>query len=265
MIGIIDTHCHLDASVFDDDREQVVQRARASGLSGLVIIGHDPERWQDVVALATGLGVRHTIGVHPNLAQQWSDDLVPALRDAAIRTGAVAIGETGLDFFRDATDGDLQRAAFVAQIELARDLDLPLVIHQREAFDEVCALLRTHGPARGIFHCFTGTTEEARIAIDLGFALGIGGVLTFPRSTDLRTTVGELPREALLLETDSPYLAPRSRRGKRNEPGYASEVADVLAEALGTTRDDVIALTTSNAERVFGTMLAFNTALGATG
>ena len=264
MIGIIDTHCHLDASVFDDDREQVVARARASGLSGLVIIGHDPERWHAVIDLATRLGVRHTIGVHPNLAQQWSDDLVPALREAATRTGAVAIGETGLDFFRDAADGDLQRAAFVAQITLARDLDLPLVIHQREAFGEVCDLLRTHGPARGVFHCFTGTSEEARIAIDLGFALGIGGVLTFPRSSELRTTVGEVPREALLLETDSPYLAPRSRRGKRNEPGCASEVADVLAGALGIARNDVIALTTRNAERVFGTTLAFDTTLGAT-
>lgn len=263
MIGIIDTHCHLDASVFDDDREQVIARARASGLSGLVIIGHDPERWQAVIDLAVGLGVRHTIGVHPNLAQQWSDDLVPAMRNAAIDTGAIAIGETGLDFFRDTADADLQRAAFVAQIHLARELNLPLVIHQREAFDEVCGLLRTHGPVRGVFHCFTGTTHEARIAIDLGFALGIGGVLTFPRSADLRTTVADLPRESLLLETDSPYLAPRSRRGKRNEPGCASEVADVLAEALGTTRDEVITLTTRNAERVFGTTLDFDTALGA--
>lgn len=256
MISLIDTHAHIDLPVFDDDREAMLARARSAGIHAIVVIGHNPERWRTSAELcAAHPFIVRTVGLHPNDAADWTDSV---MHDLAAEVGSgepIAIGETGLDFFRDSASEDIQREAFAAQIGLARRFDLPLVIHQRSAEQATLDLLSEYGPVRGVMHCFSGDAAFAHAYIDAGLLLGVGGVATYPKSDSVRSALAEIGLDRLILETDAPYLAPQGRRGKRNEPSYVVTAADVLATIHRLPVEEIAERTTANAVGLFGERL----------
>ncbi len=253
MKPIVDTHCHLDLDAFDDDRSEVIARARAAGVHAMVLIGYNPERWRTTDELCSRFGfLRRTLGVHPNDAGIWSDEMAEQLRSQIELARPVAIGEIGLDYYRSAENAEQQRRAFVAQLEVAAEFDLPIVIHQRAAEDEVLDILGEFQPRAGVMHCFTGDLTYAERCLGLGLHLGIGGVLTFPRSNGIRAAIKETPVDRLVLETDAPFLAPQPQRGKRNEPALLPAVVRELATILDISEAEVAERTTRNAVDLFG-------------
>lgn len=256
MIASIDTHSHIDLPAFDEDREAMIARARSAGVAAIVVIGHHPDRWRTSAALCASYpALARTVGLHPNDAAGWSDTLLSAL-ESEIATGEpIAIGETGLDYFRDSAPAGDQRAAFAGQIALARRHGLPLVIHQRNAEQEALDMLSEHGPVRGVMHCFSGDAAFAAACVTAGLMLGIGGVATYPKSEEVRLAIASTPLDSMVLETDAPYLAPQPWRGKRNEPSYVIAAAETIAKVHGVTVEAVTARTTANAVRLFGPRL----------
>lgn len=257
MTSLIDSHAHVDLPVFDEDREAMLHRASAAGIRAIVAIGHNPERWKTTTSLCQ----RHpfvvrTAGIHPNDASIWSDTVAAQLESELATGKPVAVGETGLDFYRDSTDPAIQRKAFAAQIELARRFDLPVVIHQRQAEGEVLEMLRASGQVRGVMHCFSGDQRFATDCLESGLMLGVGGVATYPKSDGIRRALKDVPLDAVILETDAPYLAPQRWRGKRNEPSYVAAVVEMLADLHGVSLDEIGWATSENAMRLFGTRLS---------
>jgi TatD DNase family protein len=251
---IVDSHCHLADEAFDADRAAVIQRAQAAGLSrALCILTADDE-----AELARGAGVRtlwpavdFAAAVHPHRAGVFAGreaEAVDAARAAASRMDAVALGEMGLDYHYDFAPRDVQRTVFAGQVALAVEMSLPIVIHTREAFDDTLAVIADAGGgrSRGVMHCFTGTADEARRALDNGFYISLSGILTFPRAGDLREVAKLVPLDCLLVETDSPYLAPVPYRGKRNEPAWVGETASTLAGLHGLTLEAMDANLSAN-------------------
>jgi len=235
---MIDSHCHLAGEEFSTDLGDVIDRAMAAGVSGaLVIVGaeDDEEYGRAAGVTAAWPGVRLSIGVHPHTAGQFADD--PRAAAALVETRvagaplARAIGEIGLDYHYDFAPRDVQRDVFAAQIDVAIELDRAVVIHTREATDDTLAIIREAGQGRlrGVMHCFTGSTDDARRALDLGFFVSFAGILTFPKATALRETAALVPIDRLLVETDAPFLAPVPHRGKRCEPAWVVETAASLA------------------------------------
>lgn len=253
-MAIIDTHCHLDFPAFDEDRDAVFERASQAGVVGFILIGIHPESWASTREIACQRrDVWRAAGLHPNSAAElWSDALLAKLRDEASGGEIVAIGETGIDLYRSKESIDIQAEAFRAQLRLAKSLDLPIVIHQRDAEQEVLDILRGEGGAHGVLHCFGSDWQFASACLDLGLHLGIGGVATFKRSDATRQAIAKCPADRLLLETDAPFLAPQRHRGKRNEPAYLREVVEVIAAARGQSQEEVEEFTTSNARALFG-------------
>ncbi|MBY0506972.1 MAG: TatD family hydrolase [Bryobacteraceae bacterium] len=253
---MIDSHCHVDDSDFDADREAVIARARAAGVSRFLAIGSGDgppdleagirlaERYSDFVA---------TVGVHPHKASVADAETFSRLPGLCQHPKVVALGEIGLDYHYDFAPRDTQHDVFVRQMDVAREAGLPIIIHSREAWDDTFSLLEKHWPAGlgGIFHCFSGGVDEMRRAVSLGFSLGFGGVLTYPKATNVHEAAREAPAEKLLLETDCPYLAPVPFRGKRNEPAYVQHTAARLAELRGVTLSEIDQLTTANFARLF--------------
>jgi TatD DNase family protein len=234
---IVDSHCHLADEAFDADRAAVVQRAQAAGLSrALCILTADDEG-----ELVRAAGVRalwaavdFAAAVHPHRAGAFAGreaEAAEATRAAAGRMAAVALGEMGLDYHYDLAPRDVQRTVFAGQVALAVEMGLPIVIHTREAFDDTLAVIADAGDgrARGVMHCFTGTADQARRALDVGFYISLSGILTFPRAGDLRDVARTVPLDRLLVETDAPYLAPVPHRGQRNEPAWVVDTAAALA------------------------------------
>ena len=240
-----DNHCHLG-----DDADEVVARARASGVIGMVTVGCDlADSWAAVATASRHDGVWATAGVHPHEASGGVDGLVGLLAEPVV----VAVGEAGLDFHYDHSPRDVQRDVFAAQVALANTYDLPLVIHTREAWDETFALLDAEGvPARTVFHCFTGGPDEAAEGLARGALLSFSGIVTFRTADDLRAAVAVCPLERAMVETDSPYLAPVPYRGKANEPAHVSLVGAAVAEAMGRSVDEVAESTTANAQTFYG-------------
>lgn len=254
---LVDSHLHLDLEQFDDDRDAVVARARADRVQGFVLIGFEPRRWRSTAGLCARYpGMVRAAGVHPNSAATWEAGTPAALAAELGKPGVVAVGEIGLDFYRDSADPESQRAVFAAQLELARALNMPVIIHQRAAETEVLSTLERFAPLRGVMHCFTGDSEYAAQYLALGLHLGFGGVLTFPRSEGVREAARSAPLDRLLLETDAPFIAPQPWRGRRNEPAYVTAVAAQLAEVRGVGLDALAEQTTSNAVELFGQQLA---------
>ena len=256
---MIDTHCHLADEVFADDLDAVVARAKEAGLTGAVCIlaagdagetvraGRVRQLWGHV---ASAIGVHphqaHEVAGKPGQAEAW-------IRDAAGADLAVcAVGEIGLDYHYDFSPRDVQREVFAEQLAVARAMALPVVIHTREADEDTFAMLAAEAQGLpGVFHCFTGGVGRARRALDLGFHLSLAGILTFPKATDLHEVAAFAPADRLLIETDSPFLAPVPYRGKRNEPAHVARVAARLAELRGATVETVVAQTTANALQLF--------------
>ncbi len=247
---LFDSHAHLDDEAFADDLDSVLSRAREAGVGRIVTVGTDAESSRRACEIAeTHDGVEAAVGSHPHTADQVSS--VEELRPLAGR--AAAVGETGLDAVRMHADMENQKRLFVEHMKLAKETGLPIIIHCREAHAECRAMLREHlgTPIRGVVHCFSGTAEDARDYLDLGMVLSIAGPVTFPKAGRLRNVARTIPPDRLLVETDSPLLAPQPRRGKRNEPSYVKFTAESLAEVLRVPFDKLAETTCRNAENLF--------------
>jgi TatD DNase family protein len=257
---MIDSHCHLADETFSADLPAVVARARDVGLERALVVlaaGDAKEAEQAVRVETLWPEVRFAIGVHPHTAHQFADDprrAADAVRaQLAASPSARAVGEIGLDYHYDFTPRDVQQQVFRVQIGLARGLDLPVVIHTREADEDTIAILREEGggEVRGVLHCFTGTAALAAAALDLGFYISLAGIITFPKAAALREAIADVPLDRLLTETDSPFLAPVPHRGKRNEPAYLPRVVATLAELRGLAAADLAEQTTANFHALF--------------
>ena len=258
---MIDSHCHLAGRQFASDLEEVIGRARAVPLVRCLVIldaEDDEEFAQARRVTALWPEVRYAVGVHPHNANHFSDDperasaLTARWLDA--QPLACAVGEIGLDYHYDFAPRDVQHAVFRAQVRLARERDVPVVIHTREADDDTLRILaeESAGVVRGVFHCFTGGIAEARSRLATGFYVSIPGVVTFPKSVELRDAAREIPDDRLLIETDSPYLAPLPYRGKRNEPAHVARTFALLAELRGAQDTRLSAQLVANFDRLFG-------------
>ena len=259
MATFVDSHVHLADPAFDDDREAVIERARLTGARALLCIGESiaaAARAREIASRHPGV-VFFTAGVHPHDAQAFDAARdVPALRDA-MRQGAVAVGECGLDYHYDHSPRTAQLAAFEAQLALAREMGRPVVVHTREAADDTAALVEEAGRAGvlGVLHCFTGPRTLAERALDAGWYLSFSGVISFRKWTD-DALVRLTPADRLLVESDAPYLAPVPHRGKRNEPAWVSLTLARAAEARGIAPDALGELVTMNASRLFALNLS---------
>jgi TatD DNase family protein len=254
-VKLVDSHCHLDDEKFAADRDATIARAREAGVERMMAIGtgDGPPDLEAAVRLARAHEfIYATVGVHPHDAAKATPETFDRLAELAREPKVLAIGEIGLDYHYDFSPRDVQRGVFARQLQLAAHARKPIVIHTREAWDETLALIREHGlPFGGIMHCFTGGAKEAGQALELGFHLSFGGILTFPRADDIRQAAARTPEDRLLIETDSPYLAPVPHRGKRNEPAFLAETARRLAELRGVAPEDIARATASNFDRLF--------------
>lgn len=253
---MIDTHAHLHDPSFDDDREDVLARARAAGVETIVTVGCDLNDSRRAMLVADRAGLAWTLGIHPHEAKEAPLALAEAFDELlqTVPVKPVAIGETGLDFHYDHSPRDEQVRVFEAQLAYARTHDLPLVFHQREAFQTFVQTLRIHRfeGMRGVVHCFTGNPAEARILTgEFGFLLGIGGVLTFKNADTLREAVRIVGLEKIVLETDCPYLTPMPKRGDRNEPAFMTYTVDRLCQLLVCDRVQLLSTTSGNARELF--------------
>ncbi|MGN6755642.1 MAG: TatD family hydrolase [Thermomicrobiales bacterium] len=251
--AMIDSHAHLDDEAFAPDRAAVLARARAAGVGAIVNVGYNAARWATTAALcATYQYVYAVLGVHPHDAADWDDALAARLAAALKEPKVVGLGEIGLDFYRNYAPPERQRAAFRAQLAMALDMALPVVIHSRAAEDEVVMTLAEAGVTRGVLHSFSGSLATAERALALGLHLSLTGPVSYPKAEPQRELARLIPLDRLLLETDCPYLAPQARRGKRNEPAFVRYTAEAIAAARGEPAEQVIAATTANAIQLFG-------------
>ncbi|MFO1036741.1 MAG: TatD family hydrolase [Geminicoccaceae bacterium] len=258
---IVDSHCHLDYPGLAEDEAGVVARAEAAGVGLMLTIATKRETWPRVADLAARhASVVAAVGVHPHEAgREGLDDPAPLLA-AAAEPKIVGIGESGLDYFYDYAPRDRQAVSFRTHIEAARSTGLPLIVHTRDADEDTMAILEEEmgkGSFKGVVHCYSSSRRLAERAVALGFYLGIGGILTFRRSDELRATVADMPLANLILETDAPYLAPMPFRGKTNEPAYTVHTAKVLAEVKKVPLAEVEHATTENFFRLFDKAAGF--------
>jgi TatD DNase family protein len=253
---MIDSHCHLDSPEFNDDRDAVIERAIAAGVEHMLAIGTG-EGPPDLEA-GLRLAEKHTalfatVGVHPHDAAKATADDLKRLADLLAHPKVLAVGEIGLDYHYDFSPREVQKSAFIQQMEIAASAKKPIVIHTREAWDDTLALIEQHWTPHGIggiMHCFSGGPEEARRAINLGFYLSFGGIVTFPKALAVQEAAKSALRDRILVETDAPYLAPVPKRGKRNEPALIIHTARKLAELRGESYEELCNATTENFRRL---------------
>ncbi|MFQ6063938.1 MAG: TatD family hydrolase [Candidatus Bathyarchaeia archaeon] len=250
---LVDSHAHLQWASFDGDREEVIGRAREAGVECIVNVGFDVDGSRRAVELAERYrGVYATVGVHPHNASQFNDVVLDELRRLAGCAKVVAIGEIGLDFYRNLSPRDSQRSAFEAQLDLAEEFGLPVVVHDREAHGEVLdVLLRFEGRVEGVMHCFSGSKEMAERCLRSGFYVSFAGSVTYPNALRLQEIARWTDLRKILLETDSPWLAPQEMRGKRNEPAFLPFVARKIAELKGVSLSEVAEATARNTKEIF--------------
>jgi TatD DNase family protein len=255
---LIDTHTHLDDARYDPDRDAMIQRAREAGIAAFVTIGCDLTTSRSAVTLADcHSDIYASIGVHPHEVKHIGDDWYDELRRLAEHAKVVAYGEIGLDYHYNHSAPKAQRERFREQVQLARELRLPVIIHTREAQEDTISILKEEKASEvgGVFHCFSGDAWLAKDALDLGFYLSFSGILTFNNATMLREIAGQTPLDRVLIETDCPYLTPVPHRGKRNEPAFVSHVAKQLAEIHpDLSLEQIEEVTTENAKRLFTKM-----------
>lgn len=254
---LIDTHCHLDFERFDEDRDEVIARAVEAGVRRIIVPALDLDNCRTVLELAEKYeAVYAAVGVHPNSSAGWEDGWLEQLREAAAHDKVVAIGEIGLDYYWDKSPKEVQQRAFAAQLELAAELDLPVIVHNREADEDVLRLLAESSLREkerpGVLHSFSSNLETAEAAVEMGYYLGFTGPVTYPNANGLREVVARVPMDRILVETDGPFLPPQSRRGKRNEPAYVNEVAAKIAEIRDINVKIVEAMVTENTACLFG-------------
>lgn len=250
---LVDSHCHLDVSDFETDLAETLDRARNAGVNAFIVPAIAAGRWPHLAELATRHADLHpAYGLHPMFLAEHTDSHLAALPDWLARAECVAVGECGLDYFVPGLDPDRQETVFIEHIRLAAALGKPLIIHARKATERVIQLLKRHGPATGVVHSYSGSLQQAWQLTEMGFLLGIGGPLTYPRSSRLRGIVTDIPLEHLLLETDAPDQPMHGEQGRRNEPAKLARVAQAMADARGIAPQAVAERTSDNAARLFG-------------
>jgi TatD DNase family protein len=264
MIPYTDTHCHLDFNQFDEDREKVLQRAQKAGIVWILNPGIDLETNQAAIALAhryPGV-INAAVGIHPNFGKPWTSEIIPMLRKQAAQEGVVAIGEIGLDYYRKHTPFNQQKVMLREQLNLASELNLPIILHNRESTKDLLLILKqwyqdlvaagsplTKRP--GVFHSYNEDFQTAVTILSMNFCVGISGPVTFTNAVKLKAVVKNLPIKDILLETDAPFLTPHPHRGKRNEPAYIPLIAEEISRLHGISPKEVAEITYSNAMRLF--------------
>lgn len=252
---LIDSHCHLNYEGLVERQDEVLAAARARGITGFLNISTRQSEWDDIVAVAEREpDVWASIGVHPHEADAHPDLGAAALVEAADHPRVIAIGECGLDYFYDKSDRDAQRERFRAHIDAARQAGLPLVVHTRDAEDDTAEILSAavrEGGVTGVLHCFTGSAELARKGLDLGFYVSLSGIVTFKNAQDLQQTAKWLPADQMLVETDSPFLAPVPHRGQKCEPAFVADTARFVAELRGEDPEQLAETITANFFKLF--------------
>ena len=250
-----DTHAHLDDQQFVSDQEAVIKRAKEAGVELIVNVGYNVPSAQHTVELTQKYDfIYGAVGLHPHEAQDLTDDVLAKLRDLTTGPKIVAIGEIGLDYYYDHSPRDIQRHVFREMIRLAKELRLPIIIHDRDAHEDTLRIVKEEKAAEvgGVFHCYSGSLPLAKEIINMGFYLALGGALTFKNARKTVEVVQEIPLEYLLIETDCPYLTPVPYRGKRNEPAYVIKVAEAIAEIKGLSVEEVAQTTRNNGKRLLG-------------
>ena len=256
-MDLIDSHAHIDFPQFADDREAMLQRARDAGVGTLLAIGTGPgpEKLDAAITFAEQHDWIYTsVGIHPHEAKEVTPQHLDELALLAQHPKVVAWGEIGLDYFYDHSPRDVQATVFRSQMELAHAAKLPIIIHCRDAWDDCLALIEQHWRPTGlagILHCFTGTFGHAKRGLDMGFLISFAGNATYPKTQNIRDVAKEIPLDRILIETDSPFLAPQPYRGKRNEPAYVAEVAKTLATVRNLAPEEIAAATAANFRRLF--------------
>lgn len=271
--NMIDTHCHLEMDAFDKDREEVIQRAKEAGIEAIITIGSDLEGNRGGLELSQRYDfIYSAVGIHPHDAKDFTEDIfnqikawaseyqiqnanpsltLPLPRGGQGKGKVVAIGEIGLDYHYDNSPREIQRDVFMQQLHYAKEVDLPVVIHSREAKKDTLEIIRKSGVNKGVLHCFSGDREMAEKAMAIGFYISLAGPVTFKNAKKPKEIVKAIPDDYLLIETDAPYLSPEPFRGKRNEPSYLIHTARAIAEMRGITIEDLARITTLNAKRLF--------------
>lgn len=256
LTPLVDSHAHLDAKPFVSDLDEVIERAKANGVEHILTVGCDLQSSRASIDLALRYpNIFASVGIHPHDARTVNDEVMDELaRMIESVRKVVAVGETGLDFYRDHSPRDQQKEAFRKHIQLARKTGKPLIIHDRDAHSDVITIMQEEDAASvgGVLHCFSGDLEMARQCVDMGFYISFAGPLTYPKNDELRSVAQAMPIDVMLVETDCPYLSPQKWRGKRCEPGYVRSTAEKLAEVKGLTLEDVARITSLNAWRLFG-------------
>ncbi|MDP3790846.1 MAG: YchF/TatD family DNA exonuclease [Candidatus Omnitrophota bacterium] len=250
---LIDTHCHLDFKDFDADRGAVLDRAVKAAVARIINVGSSIEGSRRCVELADKYDIVYaSVGVHPHDASKVTDKVVDDIKALAKNKKVVAIGEVGLDYYRNLSSKETQKVIFKRFIQLAQEVKLPLIIHSREADDDTISILKEYGPKiRGVIHCFSGSGELLKACLDMGLYISFTCNLTFKKAQALRESARTVPTEKILLETDAPFLSPEGLRGKRNEPSYLTYLVDEWSKITGLTKDDIARITTHNANGLF--------------
>ncbi len=251
---LFDTHAHFDDRQFDKDRDEILRSLSSLGVSNVVNIGADMDGSRESVKLAEQYDfIYATVGVHPHDTKNMTEKDIDELRSLAAHPKVRAIGEIGLDYhYDDGAPADMQKKWFIRQLELAKELDMPVVIHDRDSKGECLEILKKHKISNGVVHCFSGSAETAREILKLGMMISFTGVLTFKNARRAIEACAEVPLDKLMIETDCPYMAPEPHRGERNFSGYVRYVAEKMAEVKGVSYDEIVAITNANAKRFFG-------------
>ena len=249
----IDSHAHIQLDLFDSDRSVVIERAKNSQVSIILVVGFDISTSHLAVELADRYDhIYATVGLHPHDAKRFTPQTLREIALLAEHPKVVALGEMGLDYHRNLSPKSVQKRVFEEQLDLATQLDLPIVVHNRNAFDDILSILENHSQLTGgVLHCFSENTKSMDRVIDAGFHIGIGGPVTYKKSQDLKQVVKVMPADSFLIETDCPWLAPQLRRGKRNEPAYITEIATKIAELRQVTIESVGQTSSQNFRKLF--------------
>lgn len=253
MAQLIDTHCHLNFPQFAEDRASFIARAHENGVEKMITICTKTSEADEIREIAEdNENIFHTVGVHPheaeNEAELSAEELVSLAKQG---NKCVGIGETGLDFYYENSDRQVQEKLFIEHIKAGKELDLPVIIHSRDADDDMARIIKEHAPFRAVLHCFTASAELAKTALEHGIYISISGIITFKNAADLRETVKNVPLDMLLVETDAPYLAPVPHRGQTNEPSFVRHTAEFLAELKEVSFNELAEITSANARKLF--------------
>lgn len=248
---IIDSHAHYDDEAFEEDRDNLLQSMQSNGIEKIINVGANIKGSRASIALSEQYPfIYSAVGVHPSDTEELNEEKMAWLKEVSKKEKVVAIGEIGLDYYWPEPDREIQKKWFIRQMELAQEVNLPVIIHSRDAAQDTIEILKQF-PANGVIHCYSYTKESAKEFLKMGYYFGIGGVLTFKNAKKLKEAVMEIPMDRILLETDSPYLAPEPNRGKRNSSLNIPYVVKKLAQLKGITEEEVINITTENTKRLF--------------